>query len=266
VSVLGEDQLAGFGHAWRVTVMNKQISNPSGSTADLQPSGSTAALVEDTATTLADCGAPSGCKSPLGTAVRTITVYADNALLTAEQSEYYITFAGLEGSVTLLSTSTNGTCTAFSSSQVLTVATEHNSSSSSSSSSSSLNHGAPYYIRVAAKHGTVIGPFTVAAVVTGPAHGSPGATVNATVTADTATVGTVYVAWTAVDTDNTGVCSAPDSSYADGQSSAAATTSDERNILDESVILRQQCAALQVSNLIKRSSKWYHFLTDFYHM
>jgi hypothetical protein len=205
-----------------------------------------APVIEYTATTLADCGAPTGRTFPLA-AVRTITVYADNALLTAEQSEYYITFAGLEGSVTLLSTSTNGTCTAFSSSQVITVNTGYNSSSSSSSSS--LNHGAPYYIRVAAKHGTVIGPFTVATTVTGPAHGSPGAPLNATVTADTATVGTVYLAWTAVDTDNTGVCSAPDSSYADGQSSAAATTSDELNILDESVILHQQCAALQVSSV-----------------
>jgi hypothetical protein len=197
-----------------------------------------APVIEYTATNLADF--------PLA-AVHTIKVYADNALLTAEQSEYYITFAGLEGSVTLLSTSTNGTCTAFSSSQVITVNTGYNSSSSSSSSS--LNHGAPYYIRVAAKHGTVIGPFTVATTVTGPAHGSPGAPLNATVTADTATVGTVYLAWTAVDTDNTGVCSAPDSSYADGQSSAAATTSDELNILDESVILHQQCAALQVSSV-----------------
>jgi hypothetical protein len=213
-----------------------------------------APVIEYTATALADCGAPSGCTSPVGTAVRTITGYADNAMLSAELSEYYITFAGLEGSVTLLSTSTNGSCAAFSRSQVITVATEHNSSSSSS-----LNHGTPYYMRVAAaKHGTVIGPFTVATTVTGPAHGSPGAPLNATVTADTATVGTVYVAWIAVDSDNTGVCSVPDSSYADGQSSAAATTSDELNILDESKILRQQCAALQVSNLFKRSFEWYH--------
>jgi hypothetical protein len=209
-----------------------------------------APLVEYTATTLADCGAPTGCSFPLGAEVQTITVYAQNGspltaggfklsaagyaasptacipyddnLSTMETElealfglstngitvqkeaitapalgfKYYITFAGLEGNVPQLTASVGG-CTAFSSAQVITVATDTNSSNGA------LEAGTPYYVRVAAKRGALVGAFAAAAAAETP-RAPPGAPLSATVTADTATAGTVHVAWTAVDTDNGG--------------------------------------------------------------
>jgi hypothetical protein len=210
-----------------------------------------APLVEYTATTLVDCGAPTGCSFPLGAEVQTITVYAqsgaaltagefklsapgyassptacityNDALSTMEPQleallglstngvtvqkelittpapgfKYYITFNGLEGDVPQLTTSTGGGCVAFSTSQVITVATDTNSTNGA------LEAGTPYYVRVAAKRGALTGAFAAAAGAQTP-RAPPGAPMSATVTADTATAGTVHVAWTAVDTDNGG--------------------------------------------------------------
>jgi hypothetical protein len=210
-----------------------------------------APLVEYTATTLADCGAPTGCSFPLGAEVQTITVYAENGLpltaggfklsaagyassptacityndaLSTMETElealfglstngitvqkealtapapgfkYYITFAGLEGDVPQLTANIGGGCTAFSSSQVITVATDTNSTNGA------LEAGTPYFVRVAAKRGALIGTFAAAAAAESP-RAPPGAPLSATVIADTATAGTVHVAWTSVDTDNGG--------------------------------------------------------------
>jgi hypothetical protein len=132
-----------------------------------------------------------------------ITVQMEAVDAPAPGFKYFITFAGLERDAPLLSTITGDDCAKFSSTPVITVATDYNSSSSSSSSSSGgFTAGTPYYVRVAAKRGAVIGPFAAAVAVTETPRAPPGAPLSATVTADTATAGVLHVSWTALDTDS----------------------------------------------------------------